>query len=53
VGRSALVGLRGTVGYLVGPVEIMVGWQHESVIPTVSGDSVDLSGPLAGIRLWR
>ncbi|MDO9016298.1 MAG: hypothetical protein Q8S73_05810 [Deltaproteobacteria bacterium] len=53
VGRAALVGLRGTVGYLVGPVEIMVGWQHESVIPTVSGGSVDLSGPLAGLRLWR
>lgn len=53
VGRAALVGLRGTIGYLVGPVELMVGWQHESVIPTVSGDGVDLSGPLAGVRLWR
>ncbi len=53
VGRSAIVGLRGTLGYLVGPVEFQLGWQHESVIPTVSGPSVDLSGPLAGVRLWR
>lgn len=53
VGRAALVSLRGTVGYLVGPVEFQLGWQHESVIPTVSGDGVDLSGPLAGVRLWR
>jgi len=52
VGRSAIVGLRGTFGYLVGPVELQLGWQHESVIPTVSGRSVDLSGPLAGVRLW-
>jgi len=53
VGRAALVSLRGTVGYMVGPVEFQLGWQHESVIPTVSGDGVDLSGPLAGVRLWR
>ena len=53
VGRAALVSLRGTVGYIVGPVEFQLGWQHESVIPTVSGDGVDLSGPLAGVRLWR
>jgi hypothetical protein len=53
VGRSAIVGLRGTLGYLVGPVEFLLGWQHESVIPTVSGPSVDLSGPLVGVRLWR
>ena len=53
VGQAGLVGLRGTVGYLVGPVELLLGWQHESVIPAVSGGSVDLSGPLAGVRIWR
>ncbi len=53
VGRAGLVGLRGTVGYLFGPVEVQVGWQHESLIPTVSGGNVDLSGPLVGLRLWR
>lgn len=53
VGRAGLVGLRGSVGYLVGPVELQLGWQHESLIPTVSGDNVDLSGPFVGLRLWR
>lgn len=53
VGRAGLVGLRGSVGYLLGPVEVQLGWQHESLIPTVSGDSVDLSGPFLGLRLWR
>lgn len=53
LGRAGLVSLRGTLGYLVGPVELQLGWQHESLIPTVSGDTVDLSGPLAGVRLWR
>lgn len=52
VGRAGLIGLRGTVGYMVGPVEFQVGWQHESVIPTIDGPTVDLSGPLAGVRLW-
>jgi len=53
VGRAGLVSLRGSVGYLLGPVEIQLGWQHDSLIPTESGPSVDLSGPLLGIRLWR
>lgn len=53
VGRAGLVSLRGSVGYLVGPVEFQLGWQHESLIPTVSGGNVDLSGPLVGLRLWR
>ena len=53
VGRAGLVGLRGSVGYLVGPVEFQLGWQHESLIPTVSGNNVDLSGPFVGLRLWR
>lgn len=53
VGRAGLVGLRGSAGYLLGPVELQLGWQHESLIPTVSGDSVDLSGPFVGLRLWR
>lgn len=53
VGRAGLVGLRGSVGYLVGPVEFQIGWQHESVLPTLGGGNVDLSGPFAGVRLWR
>ncbi len=53
VGRAGLVGLRGSVGYLLGPVELQLGWQHESLIPTLSGGNVDLSGPFVGLRLWR
>jgi len=53
VGRAGLVSLRGSAGYLVGPVEFQLGWQHESLIPTVSGNNVDLSGPFVGLRLWR
>jgi hypothetical protein len=53
VGRSGLIGLRGSVGYLFGPVELQAGWQHESLIPTVSGGNVDLTGPFVGLRLWR
>lgn len=53
VGRAGLIGARGSVGYLFGAVELQAGWQHESLIPTVSGGNVDLSGPFAGLRLWR
>jgi hypothetical protein len=52
VGRAGLIGARATLGYLFGNVEVHAGWQHESLIPTVSGGAVYLSGPLVGLRLW-
>lgn len=52
-GRAVLAGGRASFGVMAGPVEIQLGWQHESIIPTLSGPPVNLSGPFAGVRLWR
>ncbi|MEZ4410382.1 MAG: hypothetical protein R3A52_28460 [Polyangiales bacterium] len=52
-GRAVLAGGKLTLGVMAGPVEFQLGWQHESIIPTVSGPPVNLTGPLLGLRLWR
>ncbi|MFK7985023.1 MAG: hypothetical protein AB8I08_03255 [Sandaracinaceae bacterium] len=53
LGRALTVGGRVTIGLALGPVEVLVGYDHLAVIDGVDHSrSVDLSGPIGGLRIW-
>ena len=49
VENALVVQARGSVGFLLGIVEIMLGWNYEGLFGT---QNVDLGGPMLGLRFW-
>ena len=47
--KALVVQARGSVGFLLGIVEITLGWNYEGLF---GAQNVDLGGPMAGVRFW-
>lgn len=49
VENALVVQARGSIGFLLGIVEITLGWNYEGLF---GAQNVDLGGPMAGVRFW-
>ncbi|AKF08011.1 hypothetical protein [Sandaracinus amylolyticus] len=52
VGDAWVFEARGTIGVLMGPVELYAGWHHVALEATNGSGGVELTGPVGGLRLW-
>nr|MDQ3032434.1 hypothetical protein [Myxococcota bacterium] len=53
VGDAAMFEARGTLGIMMGPAELYAGWHHLAISPLDTRFAgVELTGPIAGLRLW-
>lgn len=52
VGDAWAVELRLTIGALIDIVELYAGWHHLALEALNGGGGVELTGPIAGVRLW-
>lgn len=52
VGDAWAVEVRGTVGVMLEIVELYAGWHHLALEAINGTGGVELTGPIAGVRLW-
>ena len=52
VGDAWSVEVRGTLGVLIEIVELYAGWHHVALEAMNGTGGVELTGPIAGLRLW-
>ena len=52
VGDAWAAEVRGTIGLMIEVVELYAGWHHLALDALNGSGGVELTGPIAGVRLW-